>query len=223
MLTRGLSPRVLSFGDTIFCWLQFVTDSFVTLVLGTLVLFLIFLVQGRNGEKDIETIKIFICIYIINFIYIIIYIKYYISTLHFWKQLKVPKYQVPKYYSCCFLPSSGKSIRLGLMARHARPDDPSGSAWSEWANFGAFYYTKIGVKNGGFSTFCLQKREKSTNFAIHLKMYCEWRLRLSIARASSALHSTCTSLATVIERQARSLRESTKTKQTTRALLALYL
>ena len=42
-----------------------------------------FLVQGRNGEKDIETIKIFICIYIINFIYIIIYIKYYISTLHF--------------------------------------------------------------------------------------------------------------------------------------------
>ena len=25
-------------------------------------------------------------------------------------------------------PSSGKSIRLGLMARHTRPDDPSGSA-----------------------------------------------------------------------------------------------
>ena len=31
-----------SLGDTIFSWLQFVTDSFVTLVLGTLVLFLIF-------------------------------------------------------------------------------------------------------------------------------------------------------------------------------------
>ena len=83
MSATSASRIFSSFGDTIFSWLQFVTDSFVTLVLGTLVLFLIFLVQGRNGEKDIETIKIFICIYIINFIYIIIYIKYYISTLHF--------------------------------------------------------------------------------------------------------------------------------------------
>ena len=135
MSATSASRIFSSFGDTIFSWLQFVTDSFVTLVLGTLVLFLIFLVQGRNGEKDIETIKIFICIYIINFIYIIIYIKYYISTLHFWKQLKVPKYQVPKYYSCCFCPPAGKSIRLGLMTRHARPDDPSGSAWSGWGEF----------------------------------------------------------------------------------------
>jgi len=55
---------------------------------------------------------------------------------------------------------------LGLMTRHARPGQ-------DGANFGAFYYTKIGVKNGGFSTFRLQKREKSSNFAIHLKMYCE--------------------------------------------------
>jgi len=55
---------------------------------------------------------------------------------------------------------------LGLMARQARPDQ-------DGANFGAFYYTKIGVKNGGFWAFRLQRCEKSSNFAIHLKMYCE--------------------------------------------------
>ena len=39
-----------------------------------------------------------ISIYIIKFIYIIIYINSYSLFLHFSKQQKVPKYQVPKYH-----------------------------------------------------------------------------------------------------------------------------
>jgi len=48
-----------SFGDTIFSWLQFVTDSFVTLVLGTLVLFLIFFSSGEKWRERYRDYKDF--------------------------------------------------------------------------------------------------------------------------------------------------------------------
>jgi hypothetical protein len=51
---------------------------------------------------------------------------------------------------------------LGLMTCQARPDQNG-------ANFGAFYYTKIGVKNGGFLTFCLQSFGYLRNFAMQLR------------------------------------------------------
>ena len=42
-----------------------------------------FFSSGEKWRERYRDYKDFICIYIINFIYIIIYIKYYISTLHF--------------------------------------------------------------------------------------------------------------------------------------------
>ena len=57
--------------------------KFVTLVLGTLVLFPNFYSSGEKWREGIEIIKNFISIYINNFIYIKIYIKCYIHPCTF--------------------------------------------------------------------------------------------------------------------------------------------
>ena len=55
-------------------------------------------------------------------------------------------------------------------------------------NYGLFKFVKFVLKSPQIEGQNLEAHDIFCTFAVHLKMHCEWRLRLSIARASSALH-----------------------------------
>ena len=106
-----------------------------------------FLFSHRKGRERKKMIYNSISIYIIKFIYIIIYINSYNLFLHFSKQQKVPKYQVPKYHFAVFVLSPFHAFLISCKIR-----------------------AKIGGKKGGFYYFYLQDMRIFRTFALSMRM-----------------------------------------------------
>ena len=68
----------------------------------------------------------------------------------------------------------------------------------------------MGVEKGGFRAFRLHTCANFRTFVLAIEMRVHCGLRLSIARASSALHSPCTAVALSIREVMRSLEENKK-------------